>query len=746
MTALQSNQLPTQSSRLSRIYLRSMLLTMLGSVTMFAIADISPSFFIIGIVGCSIGFWYAAQGPSTISRIAINALLSIVIVLGLINALKGNFSVSSFAFFSLLLLILKLFDLRTPRDHGQILVLSLALLIAAALTSNSMPTGIGVFIMGFVFIRALMLFRLFALTSHQTAETAFTSRSSTDLRSIQVVTGFICVIVATIIFLIMPRSLGNNTLGQWGGATQSLSTGFAEDVELGRPGRITSSPTPVLRMTISDRNDQPLGSKNSRAIYLRGSVLTQYESGRWIAHHNQSIPTTFRTRIVKQNQSVPIVHDTSRAEWTHEYSITFDREDQNYGYLFTPWKPLELKTNASQSRVGIDPATRMILLSSSPVQSYRIRATNPEFQTYSTPADFERPEVSQAGVSPQIAALANQVLTNTGIDPNPQTRSPNLDTQAVRALETHLRTQYEYTLLSEPVPQGQDATEWFLFERRQGHCEYYASALTLMIRSVGIPARVITGYVAAEFNDVNNSFIVRESNAHAWVEAMVAPSFWRTFDGTPQEDFHDIHEPDPSIFRTISKFYEAIEHAWVSAVIGYDSDSRDAVFGDLNPNLGLEGAANTLQERIATGRTQLLRQALIFAGTIFIITLTLGLLLIYFFRAKSLRSLRARLRLFLLLNTPSRPSKRAEHIANQLATLIHAKLTAIGSPCPAGLPLRTHLDSLIELPEQSELTPKINIATSALYQFHFANHKGSTTHLPHSDLIEPLLSAIEELR
>jgi protein-glutamine gamma-glutamyltransferase len=745
MTAITSKQLPKQSSRLSRIYLRSLLLTMLGSVTIFSIADLSPSFFVIGVVGCSIGFWYARQGPSSISRIAINALLSIVIVLGLLNALRGSFSVSSFALFSLLLLILKLFDLRSPRDHGQILVLSLALLIATALTSNSMITGLGIFVMGFVFIRALMLFRLFALTPHQTAEASFSSISSTELRSVQVITGFICIVVATMIFLIMPRSLGNNAFGQWGGAPQSISTGFAEDVQLGRPGRITSSPTPVLRMTIRDRNDQPLGSQNSRAIYLRGSVLTQYESGRWVAHHNQSIPTTFRTRIVRRNQSVPIVQDATRAQWTHEYAITFDRDDQNYGYLFTPWKPLELKTIANQSRVGIDPATRMILLSSTPVQSYRIRTVNPELQHYSIPSDYVRTQISQDGISPPIASLAQQILTNAGIDPNPESRPPTQDAQAVRALETHLRTQYEYSLLSEPVPQGKDATEWFLFERQRGHCEYYASALTLMTRSVGIPSRVITGYVAAEFNDVNDSFIVRESNAHAWVEAMVAPNFWRTFDGTPQEDFHEIHEPEPSIFRTVSKFYEAIEHAWVSAIIGYDTESRNAVFGDLDPNLGLESAANTLQERIATGRTQLLRQALIFAGTVFVITLSIGLVFVFMTRAKSLQSLRSRLRLFLLLNTPSRPSKRAEHIAKQLNTLIHTKLNAIGSPCPQGLPLRTHLDSIPDS-DHSELAQSIRSATATLYQFHFANNNHRSEISQSQPLIASLQAAIDMLR
>ncbi len=707
------------TSKLIRTYHRSLLLTMLGSVIVFAIADLSPSFFIIGFTGSLIGYWYASQGPSSISRLAINALLTVVVVLGITNALRGNFSVSTFAFFSLLLLILKLFDLRTPRDHGQILVLSLGLLIAAALTSSSMPTGIGVLVMGFVFIRSMMYFRIFALAVRPSATIHNKPRAFTDIRSIQTVTGFVCSIVALLIFLAMPRSLGGNAFGQWGDTSVQLTSGFADDVQLGRPGRITTSSKPVLRLAVTDRNDQPIGSETSRAIYLRGSVLTQYEAGRWVSHEDQSIPTTFRTRIVDPERSIPLVSDTSRAEWTQEYHITFDHPEQNYGYLFTPWKPLELKTLISRSRVGIDPETRMILLANQPVNSYRVRTSNPELQQFQVAPDAARPRISQAGISPELNALASQILTSASIDPNPQTRPKTQDIQAVRAIETHLRTQYRYTLVSEPVPSGKDATEWFLFDRKEGHCEYYASALTLLSRSVGIPARVITGYVAAEYNDVTGTYIVRESNAHAWVEAMVAPNFWRTFDGTPQADFHEIHEPDPTLFRSIAKFYEAIEHAWITAVIGYDSDTRSAVFGDMDPNLGLSNVANTLQNRLAAGRTQLIRKALITSGMIFSITMLAGLTFIFLLNLPAFQTVRNKLKALLSFKLLRSSAKNLDHhTSQQLIKAIHSQLDTLDAPCPQGLPLRSHLSS-IEPSEDTPMWTLLNEATDLLYSQQF---------------------------
>lgn len=728
----------TTKPRLTKIYERSLLLTMLGSITLFSLADLTASFFLIGFIGALIGYWYAIQGPSTISRLAINALLAVVVVLGLVNALKGDFSVSAFAFFSLLLLILKLFDLRTPRDHAQILVLSLGLIIAAALTSNSMPTGVGVFLMGFVFIRALMLFRIYTLSPHHTqpptSRNRFETTASIDLRSIQTVTGFTCIIVAILIFLVMPRSLGSSTLGQWGGATQSLTTGFAEDVELGRPGRITNSSTPVLRMTVRDRNDQPAGNANSKAIYLRGSVLTQYNQGRWIAHHDQGIPTTFRTRILEEDQSLPLVSDNSRANWTREYLFSFNKQDQNYGYLFTPWKPLELRATSTQARVGVDPDTRMILLASQPIANYRIRAADQELDPISFPENYTRPTLNQVGITPQITALASSIVTRAGIDPAPSTRPPSQDIKAIRAIETHLRTQFRYTLVSEPVPSGQDATEWFLFERKKGHCEYYASAFTLLTRSLGIPARVITGYVAAEYNDVTGSYTIRESNAHAWAEAMVSPNLWRTFDGTPQSDFHDIHEPDPTIFRSIAKFYEAIEQAWVTAFIGYDTDSRSNIFGDLSPNLSIESIADNLQKRIATGRTQLLRQALITAGIAFASAMAVGLILLLLTRASLYKSLVAK---FKQLLTRSPSQSKSQRIASKLQTLVHAKLTTLGHPCPHGTPLQTHLSTI-----DSDLPTSLTHAANLLYAHHFSPHIRDNTDSDFPSLAQALIKAL----
>jgi hypothetical protein len=99
-------------------------------------------------------------------------------------------------------------------------------------------------------------------------------------------------------------------------------------------------------------------------------------------------------------------------------------------------------------------------------------------------------------------------------------------------LEHHLQTSYGYTT-SYVGRSGQMPLESFLFDRRQGHCEFFATAMVVMLRSQGIPARFVTGFLGGELNGLEGYYIVRQSNAHAWVEAWVPGAGWQLFDPTP---------------------------------------------------------------------------------------------------------------------------------------------------------------------------------------------------------------------
>jgi hypothetical protein len=98
---------------------------------------------------------------------------------------------------------------------------------------------------------------------------------------------------------------------------------------------------------------------------------------------------------------------------------------------------------------------------------------------------------------------------------------------------TYLQTHYRYSLEIGHVPPGRDPVDWFLFDVKVGYCEQFATAEVLMLRSLGIPARLATGYATGDYDPVLNQAIVRERDAHAWVEVWFADHGWVPFDPTP---------------------------------------------------------------------------------------------------------------------------------------------------------------------------------------------------------------------
>ena len=107
---------------------------------------------------------------------------------------------------------------------------------------------------------------------------------------------------------------------------------------------------------------------------------------------------------------------------------------------------------------------------------------------------------------------------------------------AVMAMNEHLKETYPYDLSIPPQREEMDAVEYFLFEQRRGYCEQFSSSLAVMARSLGIPARVVTGYVPGEYNPFTGLHEVRASDAHAWVEVYFPGYGWSTFDPTPSFD------------------------------------------------------------------------------------------------------------------------------------------------------------------------------------------------------------------
>jgi transglutaminase-like putative cysteine protease len=189
------------------------------------------------------------------------------------------------------------------------------------------------------------------------------------------------------------------------------------------------------------------------------------------------------------------------------------------------------------------------------------------------------------GVTSRIEDLTKRVLRDAGLtspQPYDDAERAQWNRDAAKAIVAYLRSpKFTYTLdLSDVVRRmnedgrPQDPTEQFLFETQRGHCEYFASAMALMCRSVGVPARLISGYVAYNYDRKQRAYQIVQANAHSWVEVQTIPGRWETFDPTPQSEFDRQHDAPINAGNRLRAFYDDIERGWTNNFVKFNRDTQ----------------------------------------------------------------------------------------------------------------------------------------------------------------------------
>jgi hypothetical protein len=155
-------------------------------------------------------------------------------------------------------------------------------------------------------------------------------------------------------------------------------------------------------------------------------------------------------------------------------------------------------------------------------------------------------------------------------------------TARARALESYLRDsrKFGYTLEMNVVDPRLDPVEDFLVNRKRGHCEYFASALALLLRSIDIPWRMINGFKGGDWNEVTQSMNVRQKHAHSWVEAYVGKDpggdpLWITLDPTPGAVRDQSVAQVGGVAASIRQFTDIIRYVWVFYILGYDASRQN---------------------------------------------------------------------------------------------------------------------------------------------------------------------------
>ncbi len=366
------------------------------------------------------------------------------------------------------------------------------------------------------------------------------------------------------LFLALPR-IASGTHGRPHGRTQLIS-GFSETVELGEIGTIKESDAVVMKIKV---NEPP--SALPQTLKWRGIALDHYDGRNWtrssaarqgiiagrgfyrLEAYARGPGLLFQTFFLEA-LSTDVIFAANRVLAISSDLGSLERDA--YGGFFTaPHAGAKIRYSAVSDITPLD--ARLIPVEQAP------------YPAEASAACLQAPELD-----PRIAELARRI---TASETHPYGKA--------RSLERHLRGGYSHSLRLKGPPCSADPLAAFLFEFREGHCEYFASAMAIMLRQIGIPSRLVNGFRVGEYSPLGDAWVVRQYDAHSWVEAYFKPYGWMEFDPTPAEP----RSVRTGLARLVSEALEALDIWWWDGVISYDiwrqSDMLSAASSWMNDQL-----------------------------------------------------------------------------------------------------------------------------------------------------------------
>lgn len=349
------------------------------------------------------------------------------------------------------------------------------------------------------------------------------------------------------IFLTMPRlNRGASRNGIL--ATESLS-GFSDSVRLGEVAQVKLNPEVVMRVRVRFPRGMP-----PRALRWRGVTLDYYDGRNWIESGTRTLA------MRKTENAFAIDRRLS------EFGVTEQRfflEPLNINTIFAAHRPIFVVGLGILSRDQGDG------LWTEPHPNHKL-----DYRVYS---DTHHPSVEElmADNSRVYPAEIKQRYWQLPLNHDQRinqlvaevTRGARTQYEAAARIEEYLRTTFGYTLNLRRVEEGDPVAD-FLFNVREGHCEYFASAMVLMLRTRRIPARLVNGFQMGEYNESADFYTVRQSDAHSWVEVYFPNEGWVAFDPTPSAG---LSVYGSGWLATLRRYSEALEMFWLEQVVGFDT-------------------------------------------------------------------------------------------------------------------------------------------------------------------------------
>ena len=492
--------------------------------------------------------------------------------------------------------LLKIVTAESDRDYGYVGIIAFLELLTAALLSFRAYF--------FAWLALFVFFAIAAFTSSEirgslrrfegkTARPEF--RFTRRLAFLTCAAAALTLVLTGGLFLLIPRTARAAAL--WFPSTSHGITGFSDRIDLGRFGEIVKDDRPVMRV-------RPYSGSIPLNVKWRGSALSNFDGKRWSEPYSLGqLKHRVRGTIVVADRWQLSRRDGSR------FTYRVDLADTGSGTLFIAGVPEYLNLDAERITRTTEDSFHVVPQAGENL-SYEVSAqSGPPLDYDLAPDDRDHYLRLPPRFDERIRGLAHAWA---GAGP---------DALQAQRIQAHLRTEFRYTLDTPRIP-APDPLANFLFVRKAGYCEYFASAMAVMLRSLGVPARVATGFQSGYFNDVSGMYVIRASDAHAWVEAWLEGEGWRTFDPTPPDT-----SPHKGLFARLGMYLDAADSQWQQWVVSYDF-LHQAELANRFQNL-LRSWARAGQLGSGPWTAHDFRKALVWAGRGLVIAVIVVLLVVF---------------------------------------------------------------------------------------------------------------------
>jgi protein-glutamine gamma-glutamyltransferase len=460
--------------------------------------------------------------------------------------------------------VVRMFSLRKERDHVMLAILAFLMVLASAvLTVDS------VFLLSFAAFILMAVATFVLMEMRRSGHSAnIQARHSSDpqehrrlafsLARVAPALLLMILVAGAAVFFLLPR-MSAGYLGGYSFGTD-FSAGFSDRVQLGQIGQIQQSTAVVMHIQI---DGDTVGRYD---LHWRGVALANFDGHNW-SNPRDAFALQRRSdnsfAVPRLNNAVLTSYVTANQlrEQIIHYRVLMEPIGTNVFFL-APWA----RTVSGDYRLLAGDSTGAV---------YNFDTAR-AISRYEAESDIAAPSSAELRMAGQNypAPIASTYLRLPAVDPRvPQlaaqvTASAKNNFDKAAALENHLRTRYGYTLQL-PRTQVKDPIANFLFERKQGHCEYFASSMAVMLRTLGIPSRVVNGFRTDEFNDLTGNYVVRAKDAHSWVEAYFPRYGWQTFDPTPGGG-----AGTPQGWGRVGLYVDAMASFWRDWIVSYDTSHQ----------------------------------------------------------------------------------------------------------------------------------------------------------------------------